>query len=62
MNRETVTMEGRHAARRTKIVWRVGNAINLKRHLFPPALKRFQVTLGRGIHSEGWFFARFFHL
>lgn len=62
MDGEAVATEGYHTTRRTEIVWRVCNAINLQRHLFPPTLKRFQITLGWGVHSDGWFGARFFHL
>jgi hypothetical protein len=53
MNREAIIAEGCHAIRRTEIVRRVRDAINLQRHLFPPTLKRFQVALGLGIHSDG---------
>src|SRR4051812_12740328 len=62
MNGETIACESRYCAGRTQIIGRMGCAVHFERHLLPAPLKCFQVALGLGSHSDGWFFARFFHL
>lgn len=61
-NAEPVICEAGYRAGRTQLIGWIDDTVYFEPDLFPAALERFQVAPGLRFHSDGWFFARFFHL
>jgi len=62
VDREPVACEACYRTGRAEVVGWLDHAVYFERYLLPAALKHFQVAPGLRVHSDGWFFARFFHL